>query len=177
MPPPNPRSENVSSSGGGGGSHSNQQPSRAGAPMSNAVQPFVSKPPSLEMVSHQVCCCILPLLQPHRTGAAPHACPQHSSSMVPSRPLSACSSNRASDGGALESNGIIVGNKNEFKEVSTLSPVAVLLSARVAFADARVQYTEWCKNCLDESDFHMVGGGKFVVKVRHCARVIVRTFS
>ncbi len=61
--------------------------------------------------------------------------------MVPSRALSASGSNRASDGGALESNGIIVGNKNEFKE-----------------------YTEWCKNCLDESDFIMVGGGKFVVK-------------
>jgi hypothetical protein len=38
--------------------------------------------------------------------------------MVPSRAFSASSSGRASDGGALESNGIIVGNKNEFKEVS-----------------------------------------------------------
>ena len=94
--------------------------------------------------------------------------------MVPSRPLSAGSSNRASDGGALESNGIIVGNKNEFKEVSNISPLAVPFIARVAFADARVQYTEWCKNCLDESDFHMVGGGKFVVKVRLRPRVRVR---
>ena len=85
--------------------------------------------------------------------------------MVPSRPLSAGSSTRASDGGALESNGIIVGNKNEFKEVSNISPLAVPFIARVTFADASVQYTEWCKNCLDESDFHMVGGGKFVVKV------------
>ena len=42
---------------------------------------------------------------------------QHSSSMVPARPLGSTSGNRASDGGALESNGIIVGNKNEFKEV------------------------------------------------------------
>ena len=139
MPPPNPRSENVCPSG--------------------------AKPTSLEMVSHQVCCCILPLLQPHRNGAVPHAYPQHSSLMVPSCPLKSCSSNRASDGCALEINGIIVGNRNEFKEVSTI--------ARVAYADVRVQYTVWCKTCLDESDFHMVGGGKFVVKVRLRPRVRV----
>ena len=76
----------------------------------------------------------LPLLQPHRIGAAPHhSCPQHSSSMVPSRPLSSSSSNRSSDGGALEINGIIVGNKNEFKEVSNILPLAVPFIARVAF--------------------------------------------
>jgi hypothetical protein len=40
-------------------------------------------------------------------------------------------------------------------------------------ADARQQYTEWCKNCLDESDFHMVGGGKFVVKVCPTARDVL----
>jgi hypothetical protein len=69
--------------------------------------------------------------------------------MVPSRALSSSGSNRASDGGALESNGIIVGNKNEFKEVSA-PPIH-----HRRISDTQWQYTEWCKNCLDDSDFIM----------------------
>ena len=61
--------------------------------------------------------------------------PQHSTSMVASSPLSAFISNRACNGGALESNGIIVGNKDEFKEVSR-SLHMILCSAQRAALEA-----------------------------------------
>jgi predicted outer membrane repeat protein len=58
--------------------------------------------------------------------------PQHSTSMVASHPLIAFSSNRACNGGALESNGIIVGNKDEFKEVSRSLHMIVCSAQRAA---------------------------------------------
>jgi hypothetical protein len=54
--------------------------------------------------------------------------------MVLSRPLGASNCNRASDGGALESNGIIVGNKNEFKEVGGLNQRACAMQETTIYS-------------------------------------------
>jgi hypothetical protein len=55
MPAPssNSRSENVASISGV--CHNNVQPPRNHHPTSSAVQPYASKPPSLDMVPQQVC--------------------------------------------------------------------------------------------------------------------------
>ena len=95
--------------------HSHPQPPRNHLSTSSAVQPYVSKPMSLEIVPQQVRFSHHSIRRITHRPSNLHV--HHSSSMVPARPLGSTGGNRASDGGALESNGIIVGNKNEFKEV------------------------------------------------------------
>jgi len=155
-------------------------PSRAGAPMSNAVQPFVSKPPSLEMVAHQVFACIQQRLLLHGFGITPHApsALHVDGCQPPTQRLQQQS--RLRRGGVGEQRHHRRQQERVQRGQTKLAQADMQRAAcgsRGSRTDALPQYTEWCKNCLDESDFHMVGGGKFVVKVRRCARVFVRAFA